>query len=220
MWKLSAATILCVPDLCTKERIAEIKGTPFYKDPTYQPVGINASHVNNKLTPYSGVGAVFGTGTDFAGASAMAAAFGTTGGGARSWAAAPSVPRSMETVAATCSGAAVGWSGGVASGRGETCSTSPETSGGCSSFFHHQAKKYSLAWALLLHLPHHEFLYNSIYKPLFPLQSPLFLARTQPPPPPLSGHSGNQFDVKYHQWRYSGLKRFAFDGWSSKNTLF
>ena len=55
MWKLSAATILCVPDLCTKERIAEIKGTPFYKDPTYQPVGINASHVNNKLTPYSGV---------------------------------------------------------------------------------------------------------------------------------------------------------------------
>ena len=168
----------------------------------------------------SAVGAVFGTGKDFGGASAMAAAFGTTGGGARSWAAAPSVPRSMETVAATCSGAAVGWSGGVASGRGETCSTSPETSGGCSSFFHHQAKKYSLAWALLLHLPHHEFLYNSIYKPLFPLQSPLFLARTQPPPPPLSGHSGNQFDVKYHQWRYSGLKRFAFDGWSSKNTLF
>ena len=55
MWKLSAATILCVPDLCTKERIAEIKGTPFYKDPTYQPVGINASHVNNKLTPYSAV---------------------------------------------------------------------------------------------------------------------------------------------------------------------
>jgi len=55
MWKLSAATILCVPDLCTKERIAEIKGTPFYKDPTYQPVGINASKAHNKLTPYSGV---------------------------------------------------------------------------------------------------------------------------------------------------------------------
>ena len=55
MWKLSAATILCVPDLCTKERIAEIKGTPFYKDPTYQPVGINASKAHNKLIPYSRV---------------------------------------------------------------------------------------------------------------------------------------------------------------------
>ena len=55
MWKHSAATIMCIPDLCRNERIAEIKGTPFYKDPTYQPVSITASHVNNKLTPYSAV---------------------------------------------------------------------------------------------------------------------------------------------------------------------
>jgi len=55
MWKHSAATIMCIPDLCRNERIAEIKGTPFYKDPTYQPVAITASHVNNKVTPYSAV---------------------------------------------------------------------------------------------------------------------------------------------------------------------
>ena len=55
MWKLSAGTIMCIPSLCRNERIAEIKGTLFYKDPTYVPVAITAKHVNNNLTLYSDV---------------------------------------------------------------------------------------------------------------------------------------------------------------------
>jgi len=54
-WMLTAGSIMCTPSLCRNERITEIKGTLFYKDPTYMPVAITAKHVNNNMTLYSDV---------------------------------------------------------------------------------------------------------------------------------------------------------------------